>query len=142
MDHHHGLTPVISEVLTVMSGQIMKTKTVITFVPNIDHQNEVNQDISNATNNLEKMNFENQGKMAKIVRPLHGGKAAGHDFRNSLRSCVMHLDFDSCKADPDVWMRKTIKSDGGSRYWEYVLLYTDDALVVSENGERVLREEI
>ena len=63
MDHHHGLTPVISEVLTVMSGQIMKTKTVITFVPNIDHQNEVNQDISNATNNLEKMNFENQGKM-------------------------------------------------------------------------------
>ena len=47
----------------MMSGQIMKTKTVITFVPNIDHQNEVNQDTSNATNNLEKMNFENQGKM-------------------------------------------------------------------------------
>ena len=52
-----------------------------------------------------------------------------------------HLGFQSCRADPDVWMRKAVKSDG-SEYWEYVLLYTDDALVVSENGEQVLRKEI
>ena len=32
-----------------------------------------------------------------------------------------------------------MKSDG-SEYYEYVLLYTDDALVISENGEYVLRE--
>jgi len=54
---------------------------------------------------------------------------------------MKHLNFESCKADPDVWMRKAVKSDG-SEYWEYVLLYTDDALVVSENGEHVLRREI
>ena len=35
-------------------------------------------------------------------------------------------------------MRAAKKSDGSS-YYEYVLLYTDNALVVSENGERVLR---
>ena len=28
------------------------------------------------------------------------------------------------------------------KYWKYVLLYTDDALVCSENAERILREEI
>ena len=85
--------------------------------------------------------LENVGKRAKIVRALYGGKASGRDFRNNLRSCMQHLGFDSCKADPDVWMRPATKSDG-STYYEYVLLYVDDALVVSENPERILREEL
>ena len=29
-----------------------------------------------------------------------------------------------------------------SQYWEYVLLYADDCLVISDNGEKILREEI
>ena len=29
-----------------------------------------------------------------------------------------------------------------SEYYEYVLLYTDNALVVSERGEHVLRQEL
>ena len=41
----------------------------------------------------------------------------------------------------DVWMRKATKSDG-TRYYEYVLLYVDDLLVVSENAEGVMRSEI
>lgn len=55
----------------------------------------------------------------------------------------MHfLDFKkSCPADPDVWMQPAIKSDG-STYYEYVLLYTDDALVISEKAEASLRSEI
>ena len=38
-------------------------------------------------------------------------------------------------------MREAMKYDGLD-YYEYVLLYTDDALVISENGEYVLREQI
>ena len=38
-------------------------------------------------------------------------------------------------------MRPSKKSDG-SLHYEYVLLYTDDVLVISENGERILREGI
>ena len=53
---------------------------------------------------------------------------------------MIHLGFASCPADPSVWMRPKIKSDG-KEYYEYCLLYTDDALVVSE-GEAVLRNEI
>ena len=79
--------------------------------------------------------------MALIHRALYGGKSAGRDFRNHLRSCMHFLNFKSCPADPDVWMRPAIKSDG-TTYYEYVLLYTDDALVVSENAEDILRNEI
>jgi hypothetical protein len=46
--------------------------------------------------------IENVGKVALIRRALYGGKSAGKDFRNHLRSSMCHLDFISCPADPDV----------------------------------------
>jgi len=73
--------------------------------------------------------LENVGKVALIHRALYGGKTAGRDFRNHLRACMHHLQFSSCPADPDVWMRPAKKADGSSCY-EYILLYTDDALGV------------
>ncbi len=85
--------------------------------------------------------LENVGKKALIRRALYGGKSAGADFWKHLRSCMEFLNFQSCKADPDVWMRPATKSDGSS-YWEYVLLYCDDTLVISEHGEDILRKEI
>jgi hypothetical protein len=66
-------------------------------------------------------------------------ESAGKDFWNHLRSCMRHLDFTSCLADPDVWMRPDKQSDA-SDYCEYILLYTDDALVVSANAEQILRK--
>ena len=48
--------------------------------------------------------LENVGRYALIHRALYGGKAMGRDFRNHLRSCMEHLGFSSCPADPDVWM--------------------------------------
>ena len=51
------------------------------------------------------------------------------------------LNFKSCLADPDVWMRLAIKSDGNA-YYEYILLYVNDALVVSENAESILQNEL
>lgn len=85
--------------------------------------------------------LENVGRVALVHRALYGGKTAGRDFRNHLRSCMHFLRFKSCPADPDVWMRPAIKSDG-NEYYEYVLLYTDDTIVVSENAEAVLRDSI
>jgi len=85
--------------------------------------------------------LENVGRVALIHRALYGGKSAGRDFRNHLRGCMRHLDFVSCPADPDVWMRPAKRSDG-SEYYEYILLYTDDALVLSENAESLLRNEL
>ena len=85
--------------------------------------------------------LENVGKVALIRRAVYGGKTAGRDYRNHLRECMAHLGFKSCRADPDVWMREATKADG-TQYWEYVLLYCDDTLAISERGEQVIRHEI
>ena len=52
-----------------------------------------------------------------------------------------HLGFQSCEADPGIWLREAQKDDG-SPYWEYVLLHVDDALCISCDAENVLRNQI
>ena len=85
--------------------------------------------------------LENVGKYAIIVRALYGRKSAGRDFWNHLRGCMDFLGFTSCNADPDLWIRPAIKSDG-SHYYAYVLLHVDDALAISENTEHIMRNNI
>ena len=41
------------------------------------------------------------------------------------------LNYQPCLADPDLWMRPVVHTNG-AEYYEYVLLYVDDALVISE----------
>ena len=81
--------------------------------------------------------LENISKRALIHRALYGGKAAGRDFRNHLRNCMNHLQYKSCEADPDVWLRPAIKPNG-EKVYEYILLYVDDALVVGINAKEQL----
>ena len=50
--------------------------------------------------------LENVGKRALIVRALYGDKTSGSDFWKHLWTCMHHLGFTSCPADPDIWMRK------------------------------------
>ena len=88
-----------------------------------------------------KFGLENVGKHVLIKCALYGGKVAGRDFWHHLRSCMRHLGFESCLADPDVWMRPAVRRNG-DKYYEYVLLYTDDCLVLSENARSVLEDEI
>ena len=64
---------------------------------------------------------------------------AGRDFWHHLRECMGRLGFTSSRADPDVWFRLSKRSTG-EEYYDYVLLYVDDVLVISEKAEAVLRE--
>ena len=88
-----------------------------------------------------EFDVEHQGKRALIIRALYGGKVSGRDYRHSLRSCMKLIDFQSCLADPDVWLQRAKKPDG-TEYYEYILLYTDDVLCISCNAEQILRKEI
>ena len=54
---------------------------------------------------------------------------------------MRHLDFVSCPADPDVWMRLA-KNLNGTDYYNFILLYTNNILVISENAEQVLRKNL
>ena len=77
------------------------------------------------------------GKLAIIVRAAYGLKSSGADFRNHQRNCMEHLGYESCKADPDVWMRSATRTDGLD-YYVYILLYVDDCLCISDNPKPVL----
>ena len=53
---------------------------------------------------------------------------------------MRNIDFTSCIDNQDVWMRK-VKKEDGIYYYEYILLYMDNTLVVSDNVEQVLRQQ-
>ena len=84
--------------------------------------------------------LENIGNIAVIVRALYGGKAAGADYWKHVRMAMLDMNFESCKADPDVWFRPASKPDG-TKYYQYILLYTDDILCIMEDPETFLRNE-
>ena len=84
--------------------------------------------------------LENVGKIAIIVRALYGGKSAGADYWHHVRKAMLSMNFESCKADPDVWFRPASKDDG-TEYMQYVLLYTDDILCIMENPGKFLSTE-
>ena len=73
--------------------------------------------------------LENVGRLAVIVRAIYGGKSAGADYWRHVHSAVTEMGFTSCTADPDVWFRQSSKKDG-TKYYQYVLLYTDDILAI------------
>ena len=54
---------------------------------------------------------------------------------------MRHLGFKSSLADPDVWMWEAVTAES-TEYWEYILLYNDDVLVISDTGEKNLRDGI
>ena len=72
---------------------------------------------------------DNAGKKALVIRALYGLKSSGASFRNTLAECLGQLGFTSCKADPDVWLRKATGKDGFTCY-EYLLCYVDDIMAV------------
>ncbi len=51
------------------------------------------------------------------------------------------LGFTSSRADSDVWFRLSKRSTG-EEYYEYVLLYINDMLAISEKAEAVLCKKI
>ena len=85
--------------------------------------------------------LKNEGKVALIHHALYGGKSVRRHFRNHLHSSMHFLGFKSCPADPDVWLHPALKSDRTPVY-DYVLLYSDDTLVICENAESILRNEV
>jgi hypothetical protein len=76
------------------------------------------------------------GKPMKVVRALYGLPTAGATFRAYLAGTLRSLGYQSCQADPDVWMRKAVKPDG-TKYWEYLLAYVDDLIGCSHDVKRM-----
>ena len=79
-----------------------------------------------------------EGKHVLIVRALYGLKSSGAAWRSHLAQTMLDLNFKSCLADPDVWMRAATKPDG-FKYYEYILIYVDDILAISHAPEAIMK---
>ena len=71
-----------------------------------------------------------EGSIVVVKMALYGLKLSGAEFRAKLASLLYNIKYTPCKADPDVWTRPAIKSDG-TEYYKYDLVYVEDVLVIS-----------
>ena len=78
-----------------------------------------------------------QGKVLLVVRALYGLKSASASFRSFMATYLDELGFISSDADNDVWLRPATRKDG-SEYYEYILMYVDDILAISERAKELL----
>ena len=74
-----------------------------------------------------------------IIRmALYGLKSAGYSWRSfCARILREELNFIPCRADMDVW-RRAARKKNGNRYYEYLFVYTDDIIAISEDPKRIL----
>ena len=79
-----------------------------------------------------------KGTPMVICKALYSLKSSGAVFRAHLAETLYDIGFRSSKADPDVWLRPAVKSNGQT-YYEYILCYVDDILSVSLNATSILK---
>ena len=79
-------------------------------------------------------------KTALIVRVLYGLKSAGAAFRSHLARSMESLGHQSCKADPNLWLKPEIRQDDGVKYCSYLLYYVDDILCIHCNADFMLEQ--
>jgi hypothetical protein len=77
-------------------------------------------------------------RFAIIRRALYGLKSSGAAWRAQFAGTLSDLGFISSLADPDVWMCPAVKSNG-HKYYEYIFVYVDDLLVLSEQPQQIMK---
>jgi Reverse transcriptase (RNA-dependent DNA polymerase) len=80
----------------------------------------------------------NAGRLVVIVCGLYGFRSSGARWRDHMSSTLCPLGFKGCLTDSDVWLQHACKPDG-TKYYEYVLIYVNDILVVSHDPEQVMK---
>lgn len=79
-----------------------------------------------------------QGKVLEITRALYDLKLSGASWRAMLAESLLDMDFQPTRADPDVYRRLAQKPDG-TEYYELLLVYVDDIMVVSHDPDSTIK---
>jgi hypothetical protein len=77
------------------------------------------------------------GEIVIIVRTLYGLKSAGAAWQSHLANSLHAIGYRSCLADPDIWLREAVRDDN-TRFYEYLAIYVDDTLCISQHPERTM----
>jgi Reverse transcriptase (RNA-dependent DNA polymerase) len=80
---------------------------------------------------------DEEGRLMIIRMALYGLKSSGASYRAHFAKTLIELGLTACKADPDGWMRPAKKTNG-DEYYEYILTYMDDCLIVSQEPGRII----
>ena len=75
-----------------------------------------------------------EGAIMIIKMALYSLQSSGAVFRSKLAYVIHYLGFRPSLADPDVWMKPVTKRNG-FKYYEHVLCYVDDVMVVSDEPQ-------
>ena len=82
---------------------------------------------------------DDMGKVLVITRALYGLRSSGASWRAMLARTLEDFGFQNTMADPDVWRRRS-KRENGTEYYELLLVYVDDILLVSHQPKPTLEE--
>jgi hypothetical protein len=80
---------------------------------------------------------DKEGRVDIITRALYGLRSSGKAWRDHMAATLRDHGYTSCQADPHVWMRPKTEAKG-FRYWSYIMVYTDDILVVDHDTKTVM----
>ena len=73
-----------------------------------------------------------------ITCALYGLKTGSTSFHYYLAETLYELGYTPTEAEPDVWLRKSVKADG-FQYYEMVLCYVDDVLCISDDLMKTMK---
>ena len=54
---------------------------------------------------------------------------------NYLINCMKHIGYNTCLADPDLWIKAEVQKDDCKEYYAHAFLYVDDVLSIHHNPE-------
>ena len=77
-------------------------------------------------------------KTAVIDIALYCLKSAGAACKSHLPRIVESLEYVSCKANPNLWLKPEIRPEDGVKYYSYLLCYGDNVLYTHHNANTVL----
>ena len=80
-----------------------------------------------------------EGKVFIIMMASYGLKSSRVAFRAFFAGRIDEMGFESIIADTDVWFTPATKADG-EHYYEFILVYVDDLLAISQYAVSVIRE--
>ena len=78
-----------------------------------------------------------KGSVFIITRALYGLKSAGAAWRTFFAQTLTQLEFKPTRGDSDVYIKPQSKPDG-TRYYEMLLVYVDDILVLSHDTKPII----
>ena len=78
-----------------------------------------------------------KGAVFIITWALYDLKSARAAWRTSFTQALAQLEFRPTQGDPDIYIKPQTKPDG-TRYYEMLLVYADDILVLSHDTKPII----